>query len=772
MKQHLSPEYVLRSSRPQQLSHTTIRYRGTCRPGWTTSGNVEASIDGGKWAKIGSWNTAAIDDARDKDDWHTVSLRDVQSNGKATEIRVRFVQRGGEHSLAVSHVVWKSDSAQVVGKPDAKASPVTSQPASIEDAPSKTATGPALEKPSSGNVAAEPDSAHVVGKLDSEASPATSQPASPQDIPTKAATSPAPEEQQQDRLLVAKQRKLEQLQKDLERLHNSPAPRGKSSAQQRKVRAKRLEELQGQIAKVQEEIEAADAKTSGGESGQSGNETVANTPLPHLNRYTPETTPREMAAYPLTIRLMGDKVLQIFNVPDRDRAMEARRLLRVGIRANIPDKLLPLFVLKGIEKGKSKHVSAFTSAQIVRESLEFVAACGFQGPPPEAIDADHPRLGGVWDVLRGADETLRFNIVPSETFNQLAATVRIGTEIGFKGSTEAAEILKALKEGRPYYRFQGRDGCIDLGYGSRWSKVMAAGSGLTAGMPMASEWLGAHSSNSGAARNWPLIALARTLQWDIDVAPHLLQEVALGTRVVTPRLSNRELGENADVFVGLIRRLDHSAFGDRQALLANLNVALKGKINGRQFKLAEKDIPKYTTFASDAAEKFANKVGYDSLASMLALHNPKYLFAVTSTFDSDNEQGSEHDKAITDYTEANRSDLKNAEAYTNRGATYSEKGEHNKAIADFTEAIRLNPNVADGYVNRAVAYRRKGDRDKAIADCTEAIRLDPKNARAYNDRGVDYASQNRTDEAAADLLKAKKLGFFSKAGNAKPADQR
>ena len=66
----------------------------------------------------------------------------------------------------------------------------------------------------------------------------------------------------------------------------------------------------------------------------------------------------------------------------------------------------------------------------------------------------------------------------------------------------------------------------------------------------------------------------------------------------------------------------------------------------------------------------------------------------------------------------------------------------------------------------------KGVYDKTIADYNEALRLDPKNARAYNDRGVDYASQNRTDEAAADLLKAKKLGFFSKAGNAKPADQR
>ena len=133
----------------------------------------------------------------------------------------------------------------------------------------------------------------------------------------------------------------------------------------------------------------------------------------------------------------------------------------VGIRANIPDKVLPLFVLKGIEKGKSKRVSAFTSAQIVRESLEFIAACGFHGPPPEAIDADHPRLGGDWDALRGADETLRFNIMGSTVITQFAATICIGTN-KVKDSTEAAELLQALKEGRPYYRFKARGGSLGV----------------------------------------------------------------------------------------------------------------------------------------------------------------------------------------------------------------------------------------------------------------------------------------------------------------------
>ena len=639
---------------------------------------------------------------------------------------------------------------------------VREQMAAKADAGPKTDPDHVVPEADSSHVVEKADPAHVVPEADSDANSGTSQSSPAQDPPAKPANDPALQKQQQDKLLAAKQKKLEQLQKEQERLQNAPAPRGQSSAQQKKVRAKRLEELQGQIAKLQEEIEAADAKTPGGESGHAGNETAANTPLLHLNRYTPATTAREMEDYPLTIRLMDDKILKIFSVPDRERAMEARRLLRVGIRANIPDKLLPLFVLKGIDIGKSKRVNAFTSAQIVRESLEFVAACGFQGPPPEVIDADHPRLGGNWDALREADETLRFNIVPSETFHHLAATVRIGTEIGFKGSTEAAEVLKAMKEGRPYYRFQGRERRIDLGYDSRWSgsgwsTVMAVGSGLSPGMPMSSEWLGDWSSNTAAARNWPLIALARALQWDIDVGPHVRSEVASKTSFLRLRLSNRELDELADVFVGLTRDADRLESRDEAALLGSLNVAMKKTIAAKRLRLAEKDIRAFTSTALGAAEAFANKVRYDSLASMVALHNPKYLLAVTSTFDSDNEQGSEHDKAIADYTEAIRLAPKDAEAYYNRGTSYVNRGEYDEAIADLTEAIRFNPKNTDAFCNRGLAYSHKGEHDKAIADYTEAIRLVPSNAIAYTNRGADYGIKGEYDKAIADSTEAIRL---------------
>ena len=97
---------------------------------------------------------------------------------------------------------------------------------------------------------------------------------------------------------------------------------------------------------------------------------------------------------------MNDDAFNISHLPPNAREREARRLLRVGIRANIPDQVLVTLVQKGIQKGKHKRVNALTSAQIVRESLEFIVACGYRRPPQAAIDDNPSGIGSEWNELR------------------------------------------------------------------------------------------------------------------------------------------------------------------------------------------------------------------------------------------------------------------------------------------------------------------------------------------------------------------------------------
>ena len=114
-------------------------------------------------------------------------------------------------------------------------------------------------------------------------------------------------------------------------------------------------------------------------------------------------------------------------------------------------------------------------------------------------------------------------------------------------------------------------------------------------------------------------------------------------------------------------------------------------------------------------------------------------------------------KAIADYDEAIR--LEPAEfavAYSNRGLAWSAKGEFDKAIADFTEAIKLGVD-AWAYNQRGRAWGDKGEHDKALADLNRAIRLDPKDAWAYLNRGNVWQAKQEYDKAMADFGEAIRL---------------
>lgn len=114
----------------------------------------------------------------------------------------------------------------------------------------------------------------------------------------------------------------------------------------------------------------------------------------------------------------------------------------------------------------------------------------------------------------------------------------------------------------------------------------------------------------------------------------------------------------------------------------------------------------------------------------------------------------EYDRAISDFDEAIRLDPGVAGAYTSRGRAYSGKGQHDRAISDHNEALRLKPDLGSAYYNRGVAFGNKGQHDRAISDFNEAIRLDPRIVGAYTYRGIAYERKGQRQQAKRDYQSA------------------
>src|SRR5436309_2322030 len=107
--------------------------------------------------------------------------------------------------------------------------------------------------------------------------------------------------------------------------------------------------------------------------------------------------------------------------------------------------------------------------------------------------------------------------------------------------------------------------------------------------------------------------------------------------------------------------------------------------------------------------------------------------------------------------QASQPNLKEANAYNERGIAKGVKGDIDGAIADFTRAIELYPKYGTAYNNRGLAKKNMGDLDGAIADCTRVIELNPKNANAYNNRGSFKGIKGDVVGAIADVNRAIEL---------------
>jgi Flp pilus assembly protein TadD len=139
------------------------------------------------------------------------------------------------------------------------------------------------------------------------------------------------------------------------------------------------------------------------------------------------------------------------------------------------------------------------------------------------------------------------------------------------------------------------------------------------------------------------------------------------------------------------------------------------------------------------------------------------------------------DREIGDSTQAiqsARNDFERANAYSTRGAAYSEKARYSRefklipadeyerlfdlAVKDHDEAVRLNPDSAEMYFNRGQAYYDRGGLDLmekrdgkpwfdlAAANFEKATEKDPKNDLAFDRLGLAHEENGESDKAIRD----------------------
>ncbi|XP_013781947.1 UDP-N-acetylglucosamine--peptide N-acetylglucosaminyltransferase 110 kDa subunit isoform X2 [Limulus polyphemus] len=95
-----------------------------------------------------------------------------------------------------------------------------------------------------------------------------------------------------------------------------------------------------------------------------------------------------------------------------------------------------------------------------------------------------------------------------------------------------------------------------------------------------------------------------------------------------------------------------------------------------------------------------------------------------------------------------------AEAYSNLGNVYKERGRLQEALENYRHAVRLKPDFIDGYINLAAALVAAGDMEQAVQAYVSALQYNPDLYCVRSDLGNLLKALGRLDEAKACYLKA------------------
>uniref|UniRef100_A0A2M4AH34 Putative udp-n-acetylglucosamine--peptide n-acetylglucosaminyltransferase 110 kDa subunit n=2 Tax=Anopheles triannulatus TaxID=58253 RepID=A0A2M4AH34_9DIPT len=88
-----------------------------------------------------------------------------------------------------------------------------------------------------------------------------------------------------------------------------------------------------------------------------------------------------------------------------------------------------------------------------------------------------------------------------------------------------------------------------------------------------------------------------------------------------------------------------------------------------------------------------------------------------------------------------------AEAYSNLGNVYKERGQLQEALENYRHAVRLKPDFIDGYINLAAALVAARDMEQAVQAYVTALQYNPDLYCVRSDLGNLLKALGRLDEA-------------------------
>lgn len=92
-----------------------------------------------------------------------------------------------------------------------------------------------------------------------------------------------------------------------------------------------------------------------------------------------------------------------------------------------------------------------------------------------------------------------------------------------------------------------------------------------------------------------------------------------------------------------------------------------------------------------------------------------------------------------------------------RGMAQFASEDHTGALSDFTEAVKSDPENARGYFYRGVTHRQLGNPPDALADLDRSLEIDPYNVEALRSRGELLLALGREEAADDDIRRLREI---------------